>query len=123
MPQGSVLGHLLLVLFINDLNIITKDSNRYMNADYTKILRPIKEHGDCQKLLQNVDVYYRSEKWLLNFHLNKFKCMRMRTTAVEDQGYQMEIRKKKKIRLILRRMWVLLSMTNYFVLTTLQKSK
>lgn len=81
-----------------------------MNADYTKILRPIKEHGDCQKLLQNVeDVYYRSEKWLLNFHLHKFKCMRMGTTAVEDQGYQMEIRKKKIIRLILRRMWVIIN--------------
>lgn len=62
-----------------------------MYADDTKIFRCIKEEDDCRKLQQDVlDLYSWSEKWLLRFHPDKCKYMRIGRTSVEDQGYHME---------------------------------
>ena len=71
-PQGSVLGPVLFLLYINDLpDNVT--SNVYMFADDTKIYRPVTSHEyttilQCDpKCLQNW-----SAKWLLNsFNLHK----------------------------------------------------
>lgn len=37
-----------------------------------------------------LDLYSWSEKWLLRFHPDKCKYMRIGRTSVEDQGYHME---------------------------------
>ena len=76
-PQGSVLGPILFVLYINDLpsNIL---SDVYMFADDTKIFNIIKSPED-QEILQNdldsLSVW--SDKWLLKFHPEKCKVMHL----------------------------------------------
>ena len=74
-PQGSVLGPILFVLYINDLpsNIL---SDVYMFADDTKIFNIIKSPEDqeiLQKDLGSLSVW--SDKWLLKFHPEKCKVM------------------------------------------------
>ncbi len=68
-PQGTVLGPLLFIIYINDLpnNILT---NIYMFADDTK------SSLDKQTLQDDLStIMSRSTKWLLTFNLNKCKFM------------------------------------------------
>ena len=90
-PQGSVLGPILFVLFINDLPSNVK-SNVFLFADDTKIFRRIKTHNDQMALQEDVNTLLRwSEKSLLPFHPEKCKhlkiCSSRRTTA--DTNYKL----------------------------------
>ena len=51
-PQGSILGPLLLVLYINDLPNILSSAKPYLFADYTKCLH-ISSAQPNHTLLQN----------------------------------------------------------------------
>ena len=74
-PQGSVLGPLLFVIFINDLpDCVTSEA--YLFADDTKIFRVIaneEDRGELQKDLNRLDTW--SKDWLLKFHPQKCKFM------------------------------------------------
>ena len=53
-PQGSVLGPILFLLYINDLEeVITSKILKF--ADYTKLFRKIKGNGDKQQLQDDID--------------------------------------------------------------------
>ena len=73
-PQGSVLGPILFLIYINDLEEgVTSKILRF--ADDTNFFRKVKENGDKQKLQDDID---KLSKWFKNsmlFHFEKCKCL------------------------------------------------
>ena len=76
-PQGSILGPLLFVLFINDIDHnINKDSNIWLYADDMKLARKIITLEDHQKLQDDVDSLFQwSIKNKMKFHPKKCKVL------------------------------------------------
>ena len=74
-PQGSVIGPLLFVIFINDLPDIV-ESTVYLFADDTKIFNLINTREDKEILQRDLDRLTQwSNTWLLRFHPEKCKKM------------------------------------------------
>ena len=74
-PQGSVLGPVLFILYVNELPKLTK-SDIKMFADDAKVFRGIKDTSDTQVLQEDLDTLSRwSEDWLLQFNPSKCKVM------------------------------------------------
>ena len=75
MPQGSVIGPLLFVIYINDLpGKLVNVSKLY--ADDTKILAGI-DSVECVRSVQSdLDIAFKwSQDWLLKFNINKCAVM------------------------------------------------
>ncbi|KAG7303291.1 hypothetical protein JYU34_011770 [Plutella xylostella] len=72
-PQGSNLGPLLFLLFINDL-LYRFDSNCLAYADDVKIYRPINDIDDCEILQKDINTILR---WCVvnDMKLNNEKCL------------------------------------------------
>ena len=74
-PQGSVLGPILCLVYIDDLKEgVTGKTLTF--ADYTKLFRKTNENGDKQKLQDDIDKLVGwSEKWQMLFNFGKWKCL------------------------------------------------
>ena len=74
-PQGSVLGTILFLIYINYLEEgVTGNILKF--ADDTKLFRKVKEIGDKQKLQDDIDKLVKwSEKWQMLFNFGKCKCL------------------------------------------------
>ena len=70
-PQGSVIGPILFVIYINDLpDYVSPDV--YLFADDTKILRQVSSKEDAIKLQNDINALESwSLRWLLRFHHGK----------------------------------------------------
>ena len=85
-PQGSVLGPLLFVLYVNEISCLVKSKIK-MFADDTKLWRKIKSEEDKIILQADMDKLNKwSEDWLLKFNVDK--CKRMTIGKVPDGDYQ-----------------------------------
>lgn len=74
-PQGSVLGPLLFLIFVGDLPLWIRNEIR-MFADDTKIWSKITSDTDSLSLQEDVNALLRwSDKWLLRFNPKKCKVM------------------------------------------------
>ena len=76
-PQGSILGPLLFVLFINDIvNVISKDTNILLYADDMKIFREIRcanDHTTLQSDIDSLEHWAQVNKMI--FHPDKCKVL------------------------------------------------
>ena len=84
-PQGSVLGPVLFIVYINDiLDSITSDGLLF--ADDTKIFRQIRTKDDALALQSDIDKLEKwSDIWLLKF--NPTKCHVLTLGRFEDTKY------------------------------------
>ena len=82
-PQGSVLGPLLFLLFINDLAEQTSSTVRLF-ADDCVMYKSVKTIQDCEVLQNDLDQLHQWEKrWQLRF--NARKCNIMRATHAKKK--------------------------------------
>jgi len=74
-PQGSVLGPLLFLIYINDID--EEVSSPILKfADDTKILRPLTSTNDHEELQKDLDKLHRwSLKWEMKFNASKCKVI------------------------------------------------
>ena len=78
-PQGSVLGPILFVIFINDLPDMVKSTAKIF-ADDTKIFNRILNRDDHQQLQANLNYLVKwSEEWQLGFNESKCKVLHLGT--------------------------------------------
>jgi hypothetical protein len=87
-PQGSVLGPVLFVLYINDLPDMVQ-SHTFLFADDTKIFTKIIKDTDQDKLQNDLSSLITwSDRWLLHFNLDKCKVLRL---GNKHQTYNYEL--------------------------------
>ena len=86
-PQGSVLGPLLFVIFINDLpeSIL---SGVKMYADDTKIFQLVNNEEQAKKLQEEIDKLYNwSQVWQLLFHPDKCHILHLGNKSINHEYY------------------------------------
>ena len=87
-PQGSVLGPILFLIYINDLEDDISSKVLKFAVD-TKIFRKVTNDTDKQSLQDDLDKLVKwLEKWQMLLHFGKCKCIHIRHGNI-DEEYKM----------------------------------
>ena len=74
-PQGSLIGPILFLVYINDSEEGVTDKILTF-ADDTKLFRKAQEIGDKQTLQDDIDKSVKClEQWQMSFNFGKCKCL------------------------------------------------
>ena len=79
-PQGSVLGPTLFVIFIDDIDLCTEALSALLLkfADDTKVIKRIRSNSDSQDLQSIIDnLHAWAEQWQMYFNVNKCKVVHL----------------------------------------------
>ena len=92
-PQGSILGPLLFILYINDLpDICEGDAGIYLFADDAKLFKFIQSPADHLVLQTNINKLQDwSNKWLLKLNVKKCKAISFRRSSTEKYDYSIVV--------------------------------
>ena len=92
-PQGSILGPLLFLIYINDLPNVTQntDTRIFLYADDAKIYRRITCVEDSQCLQRVIDkVKQWCDEWLLPLNVSKCNVMSFTSKINLDTSYNIQ---------------------------------
>ena len=78
-PQGSILGPFLFLLYVNDLpDVLSNSTSIALFADDAKCSRVVRNSDDCTALQQDLNsVSIWSQDWGLSFNKNKCEVLRI----------------------------------------------
>ena len=86
-PQGTVLGPLLFVIMIADINRDVDSSKLISFADDTRVYRQIADIEDCESLQQDLNSVY---KWASDnnmfFNANKFHYLPLSSSKASNKS-------------------------------------
>jgi hypothetical protein len=88
-PQGSVLGPVLFIIYVNDMPESVQ-STLLLYADDAKMYRRIRSTADEAQMQNDIDALQAwATKWLLIFHPGKCKVMRIGSKVTPAINYHM----------------------------------
>lgn len=98
-PQGSYLGPLVFIIYMNDLEDSCRgNSNVALYADSAKLYKYIKHEDDASKLqedLNKINVWIN--EWLLSLNIQKCKVISIGRNASVNYQYRIDDKKFEKM--------------------------
>ena len=89
-PQGSILGPLLFLIYINDLPNSITSSSTYLFADDTKLIQSISKFS-ASHLQTDIDATLMwCQQWKLNLNISKCACIRFSLRRTSAPSYHMQ---------------------------------